>query len=425
MGAWAYVCGSGVTANIDRDDSLFMPIAGNNVGFTVSATESFNQIQARAAYTWSNIGARVIANNLDGATLVHARLGGADQAPLQISIGANSTGFFEDDTGSVSVSDGDLINYRIASGSGAHGDAIQITCLSGALDAAGLERPICIVWNPTIDWEIIETNTEFTMPVGNVGGGTTTEGDTQYTLRQDVDFSNLRITVTANTLDAAATVDLREDGASSANLTISVPANTTGSFEDTDTEAISSGSTISYRTAAPASGKTTDFIGVTGLHMLMQGDVKGRIAGIGDSDPVAQLPGTTNYFPFEGDTDTEGATESDTQVEAPVAFEAHNMIVKVVFNDLSSAATTFAFRVNSADSPLGISVSAGATGLFEDTTNTVSVALDDDIDWEIAVASGGTGSIRTHLVALQMDTPSMPLLQPLQGIYRVTAARAY
>lgn len=395
---WIYVAGSPLGVTVDRSVSVFVPIGGN-LGF--DGTESNTQLLARAAYTWLNISARVTQNNLDATTSILARLGGVDQTALEVQIAANSTGYFEDTTGSVAVADGDLINYRLQAGSGAHGDTIAFRIVAGQLQHTSLERPMVISALPSSEWNINESATEFNGVVGALGLGTTTEAFSEYLLRQGVTFSNMRVVISSNNTDNASTFDLREDGVSSTNLTISIAANTTGAFEDTDSEAVVSGSTVNYRMVAGA-GMSGDAIQVVLTHMLQGGvSVVGRNLGVGTITTSATFaPGQTRFLPLEGGI-ASSTSELSNQVEAPMAFQVQNMFVRVTFNSITTANTNIAFSLNSGGSALSVNISAGSTGTFEDTVDTVDVALDDLIVWRLIVAAGGSGTIRVVFVGLE------------------------
>lgn len=423
---WLYIAGRTSGVVVQRAVSQFAPIGGDIGANTLETTESNVQILARAAYTWSTPGIRVTQNNLDATTSIFARLGGADQAALEIQVGAGATGFIEDTAGSVSVADGDLINFRVASGAGAHGDTITLTAIVSVLQHASLERPMVLAVRPTSNWAIVQATTEFAIVVGVLGSGTATESEAQYTLRQGVTFSNLRCVVGSNSTDNASTLDLREDGVSSTNLTISIGAGATGAFEDTDSEVVATGSNVNYRCVAGA-GMSGDNLQIHVVQMLQQGSVTGRNTGVGALPTGSRSPGTTNYVTLEGTT-AASTTELDSQVEVPAAVDVTDMFVRVTANSLTTAATTVALRVAGADSALDLSIGAGATGIFEDS-DTVSLAVDDLVNWEVAVAAGGAGTITISIIALEQgQTPvgvDTPFDLSLQGIERIVTVRAY
>ncbi len=396
---WIYTVGKGDATLFDRNVSRFAALAGR-IGD--QATEDNQQVLARAAYTWQNIGARVTQNNLDGTTSIFARIGGVDQAALEVQIGANSTGWFEDTAGSVSVADGDLINYRIAAGSGAHLDTIDLRIISSQLQHASLERPIAIT-SAAIPGVVDAGSFAFYPIIGALGDDQGTESEAEYTLRQGVTFTNMRCFVFANNTDIVSTFGFRVDGASPSNLNIGIGANATGAFEDTDSEVVSAGSTVNYQVVAGI-GKAGDSIDFTIMHLVQAGAVTGRNLGAGNSIPGSYGVNTTNFIVLEGPVDVSSTTELDTQIEAPVAVAVTDMFVRVTANSLTSASTTISLRANGATTALSLALVAGATGIFEDS-DTVSLALDDLINWRIIVGPGGSGTVTISIVALEQGQP--------------------
>ena len=420
---WIYVCNRDDGIVVDLNDSVFVPLGGAIASFLGPETTEANvQEIARVAYTWSNTSARVIQNNLDATTSVFARIGGSDQTALDVQIGAGSTGYFEDTTGTVAVVDGDLINYRIDAGSGSHGDTITFETVAGHLQHESLERPMVVVTDPAGHWFVSQGATEFVAVVGGLNGGVT-ESRTQYVVRQNITFSNLRIVVAANNVDNASTFDLREDGASSTNLTISVGAGSTGGFEDTDSEVVSTGSSVNYRFVIGA-GKVSDLIELAVAQMLQAGGTEGRLFGTANRDGIGAGVGSTVPFALESELSISDS-EAAAQVTARAALAITDLFVLVVTNSLTTAAATFSFRVNGADSALSATVGAGSTGNFEDT-NTAPVVDGDLINWQVSVAAGGSGALNFTILGAEMGHPDeMPWSQPPQGIERHLEVRAY
>lgn len=389
--SWIMVSGESNDTGLGQGATEFPNVAGS-LSPSLS-DEDQDQINCAVAYTWQNSGIRVTSNNIDNASTLTARVEAADKTNQQVSITANTTGWFEDTSGTVAISAGELVSWGLVGGAGAGGDELRYTVIAAEFEHASLDRPTLSAG--TNRETTSAGDTEFYTPLGGLGNGTGTESAMEYTLRQGVTFSNLRIFVdTHGGGGSAATFDLREDGVSSTNLTISIATGTTGEFEDTDSEAVSTGSDINYRMVA---GETIQF---TSVQMLMAGAVTGRNLGVGESNAGSHAVGATDYITIEGTPDNISTTESDTQIEMPVAVTVSDLMVRIPANSLSTAATTFALRVNGADSALDLSVSAGSTGAFEDSSS-VDLSVDDLVNWELNVASGGTGTITANLIGLE------------------------
>ncbi len=391
-----YVAGNDLSAGaLDRSETSFLPLGGM---LEHGPTETHRQLKVRASYTWRNLGARVTQNNLDDTSQLTARLNGADETALQLQIGAGSTGWFEDTDGTVALVDADLINYEATTATGGHGDTMTVTAMESELQHATLERPIAITTDRFDQGNVAQGTTGFFAIVGaeNDAG---VEASNPYTLRQDVTFSNMTTFVSGNDVDNDSTFDFREDGVSSTNLTITISAGSTGLFEDTDSEAVSTGSTVNYRVVAGA-GMGGDSLQFKYVFTLQEGSVTGRNLGSSETFPTAYAVNTTNYLTLEGATDATLSTELDAQVEAAAGVDVTDLFIRVSANSLTTADTTITMRLNGADSALDVTISAGSTGIFEDA-DTVEIAVNDLINWELAVASGGSGTISVVIIGLE------------------------
>ena len=91
-------------------------------------------------------------------------------------------------------------------------------------------------------------------------------------------------------------------------------------------------------------------------------------------------PGETFFMPVGyGTIDdwTANNDEADRQVTARVAGSFSKLSARVVVNTLSTAATTFRFRVNAGAVNQVVSFAAGATGWATDSSNSDAVADGD------------------------------------------------
>jgi len=105
-------------------------------------------------------------------------------------------------------------------------------------------------------------------------------------------------------------------------------------------------------------------------------------ADAGATDP----DGTTRVRPMTGYT-VQSATESEVAATFRTANGTFDKAgVYVTQNDVSSASTQ-ALRVNAASSALSISITGNTTGLFEDTTNSVTITAADKVNWLTTIPS--------------------------------------
>ena len=95
----------------------------------------------------------------------------------------------------------------------------------------------------------------------------------------------------------------------------------------------------------------------------------------------------------------DSATESVTQKTARSGFTASNMFVFVQTHGLSSGVDIF-LRLNGANSALTVNIPQSTTGVFEDTTNTVSVVAADLYNYFID-HGGGAGTMAATIIGFQ------------------------
>jgi len=100
---------------------------------------------------------------------------------------------------------------------------------------------------------IISGNTTY-IPL-TVLAANATEANTQLALYdQSFTFRNLRVVVASNSISAATTLTLRDDG-SDTSMTVSIPANTTGVFEDTTNHpVVAAGSLVNFKVVGGTGG---------------------------------------------------------------------------------------------------------------------------------------------------------------------------
>jgi hypothetical protein len=90
-----------------------------------------------------------------------------------------------------------------------------------------------------------------------------------------------------------------------------------------------------------------------------------------------------------GGSNTNDTSETTSKQKSRVAFTASNLGIYLNTNTVS-AASTLTFRANAAATALTVSLTASTSGLFEDTSNSVTVASTDEICYEIVTGASGT-----------------------------------
>ncbi len=101
----------------------------------------------------------------------------------------------------------------------------------------------------------------------------------------------------------------------------------------------------------------------------------------------------TQYAPIALAYATFTATEASTQRKWPRASTFKNLLVYISSNAAANS-TVINLRNGGSSSALTISISASATGWFEDASNSASVALNDLINFEILRTDSGSVTIK-------------------------------
>lgn len=390
MPVWLHLTGTGDPVALGPG-TLYPAISGATY---LWGTEDRAQVVVRDSYTLAKLFVRVSSNTLDGSTTVRSRKNGAN-GNQSVSIGAGATGTFEDTTNSDSLVSGDLVAVQIVRG-GTSG-SIYLTIISFILEHATDDVPIEVAHGLLY---VVSPATNY----HNLGGAlaaTTIESRTQYRLRVGGTASDIRIYVYENGINADTIFRLRKNGAN-ASPAVTIPAKTTGAFEDTvNTESFVAGDLLNYQTVVGGHGGD-----IRASLAQMKLAATGRIITMGRPVPSMIYDDQVRYAPLECSTnnsDWETTTESKVQVKARITMEAAKFYLRCSTNTLD-AACTFVLRRNGATSSLGVSIGAGLTGEFEDTTDTVSISATDLLNFMHDTSAATTyGYIVVQYVGIQQN----------------------
>jgi hypothetical protein len=214
-------------------------------------------------------------------------------------------------------------------------------------------------------------------------------------------YSNLRGKCTTNTTNAATTLRFLDNVTNSACV-ISITAASTGAFEDTtNTEAVTDGTQchFAYTVATGTTGNAT----LTQCQIDFEPtDTTKTVTVFGTAGtPSSTTASATYYHAITGQINLLITTpESAVQTQFKKAVTLKNWRVRVI-TDGRSGSTTYRLRKNAANAAQ--SVSTSATGTFEDTTNTDSIAVDDKVNIQV-VMPAGTQAVSWSATAVNAET---------------------
>lgn len=193
-------------------------------------TELETQYTFRVTATLSNMRVYVSGNTLTADTTVRTRKNGAN-GNQAVTIGGAATGAFEDTGNTDSIVSGNTANFQVVTGDGPTGWPIYLDNFEVKIDSTGRPTGVAragatgsLIPN-RIRYLTVEGDSEIlTIP---------TESETQTETRAEFEATNMFLRISANTIDGNSVFTLRKNTADTI-LQITVPASTTGVFEDSD-----------------------------------------------------------------------------------------------------------------------------------------------------------------------------------------------
>lgn len=377
---------------------------------SLNATESVRQTNIRSAGVFSSGFYRCSANAAGTSTL-QLRIATAN-GNVAVSITASTVGFFEDTTHTDTVTAGQAVNWQITNGGGG-----SITTTMMGVNFAATTNTVAI-WIAGI-LATSASSTVFSSPVNNGTTPSATETDVSIKVPVAGTWRNLQdrmLTVRTTT----TVVTSRIDGVSG-NQTISVSG--TGLTEDTthsDTVSIDQKLAImtvtdtgtgNHNGAHKSEFETTGSVSLlvqsadaTGISVASQTDLYLTIMGILNGSVVG------------------GGSETVPQLNLRAAPTLSKFRANFTVNGVTLT-TVVRFRINTVSGNLVISLtSGGATGWFEDASNSDTVAATDQVNlfYDGDAADAGTSSkIMSTAIKVNFGGGAAAASQPfLPGGYR-------
>gem|GEM_PF-3957455 len=233
-----------------------------------------------------------------------------------------------------------------------------------------------------------------------------TEANKRVRFQSAGTLSNLSIKCTTNSTTSSTTFTSRKNSANG-NMTISIPAGTTGNYSDTiHTDSVAAGDYLAIKAVVGSSYSiycscvNTVFEATSGTmtKYIAQGSAGWDMSGPNSSTVYCGLggyPGSSTYV-------LGTATEAYAQFKCRTAGTLKNMCLYTSSNS-RNVTDTFRVRINGVNGNVVISRGASATGLFENTTNTDSVASGDLINFSITGGASASTS-RIDVLGVEMYT---------------------
>jgi hypothetical protein len=379
--------GSGLTPA--SASTNYVPFATSLLG--TSTSEPNRRFKHREAGTVRR--ARVyVSTNTATAGSVTLRKNTADTAVV-VTLGALTTGWLEDITNSVAVADGDLLAWKIITGTGsttmhsitAEFEPTDATAMISNLGCAG---PISFATASATRYNPLAGRASSNLP--------STEAFAAMPSPLTGTLRNLHAHVSANSRTTTTTIRTRVAGANG-NQTLSIGSTATGLFEDTtNSDSVTQGQLIGLQLVT-STGTQTITIETTGITFENTGRQAYQTSyNQGVANTTASI---TRYLQIGGDLGTTfgHSTEANAQTKANAgAFKRLGVYVSA---NARTTTTTVTTRKNGANQAITVSIGSTATGLFEDTTNSFTTAADDLVNHAISFGTGAQ-SITVNFVSV-------------------------
>ncbi len=378
------------TATVGAGSTVFCAPSGVNINTVVEARA---QVRFRSAGTIRGLSIVVATNATTANSTCRTRINGANGNQL-ITIPSATTGNFQDTTNSDSVVASDLVCTTVVNGGGG---TILVSNIMFEFDATTntvIKNVSCA------DVNFSTASATVFAPLGGSLIWGTVEADTQARVRAAGTLKNLAIHIRTNGRSTSSTLVSRLNGANG-NLSITIASLTTGILEDTTNSDTLASADLSNFQLTTGTGTGNLNINTCGADYETT-DSKFQMVG-GFSTGTA-LTGATRFLSF-GNSSQGHTTEARAATTMPFAFTARNLGIYCSAN-ATTGASTVDLRVNNASSAVTISVGAGLTGWFEDTTNSVSITTSDVACWRIASGSGGSAT--WHTITMVGETSAPP-----------------
>ncbi len=384
IGPNGWVQGAGATT--------FFPFS-NCCGDENFTTESAQAVTYRFGATMSNLFVRVRTNGFTLAnTTVRSRLNGAD-GNLTVTISAGATGVFTDLTNSDTIASGDTYNASVTTD--ALGiNTIIISVVSATINSTGGGHAVLMGTNSANANFSTASSTRY-IQLGGTTVPETTESNAQFRFGTTSTLRNLIIIVTANTTSTTTTIRSRV-GAADGNMVISVTSGSTGTFEDTtNTDSVNTASDVNLSVVrGTGSGNfIVSYFGLTASAPITENSdiFSGNSGG-------ANQRGASSAYSFYGFCgEFRGAQEPAFSNRLYFDTTLSNLRILVTVNTYAADATFSLFKNGSAVNNT-CTITAGATGLFQDTTHTDDFVSGNDIG--LGIIGGTSGSITTLWAAV-------------------------
>lgn len=199
---------------------------------------------------------------------------------------------------------------------------------------------------------------------------------------------NARVYVSANTRSATSNIRLQKNG-SNANLNVAITAATTGWFEDvSNTDSIVDNDLLNWALVAGTGTGSVTFETIHATIDTTSGNYPMTAYGWAATTAPGPSAGNTYYFTLNGAQAASLLTsEANAKCKMRCTGTWSNIQILARSNSVS-VSSTYRSRINGANGNQSVSIPASTSGLFEDGTNTDTIADGDEINTQLVIPAG-------------------------------------
>lgn len=232
-----------------------------------------------------------------------------------------------------------------------------------------------------------------------VAGAQSTEATAQVYTGIVGTLSNFYVTLGTNSRASSSTSFKVRKNTANGNLTVTFAASTAGSQTDTThTDVLAIGDLIN-NSIATGSGTGSIAVALTGVNFR---PLNSTVVAFGRGSSGSTLTGTgpiNDYISFAG-PGNDGATVTigNAQALAPIGGTASYFQAKVPTNTRTGD-SVFSFNINGSNGAQTFTFATTETALKEDTTNSDTLAVNDLVAIQVALANASTGVLAIDMNA--------------------------
>lgn len=386
-----------------------MGMGGGNSTIT---TESQQTTTQRVAGVWSRAGIYITANSRATAGTLRSRVNAAN-GNQSVSITATTTGRFEDASNSDTVASGDTFNLAMTNGTGT--SALSVNHAYAKFTAtSGVSSHLNAEGGSTFPAAGSASTLYRTQPIGSISAAfSTSDTNIWEPCRSAGTLHHFYIVASANTRVTDSTAGVRLNATTNGNQVVTVPASTSGTFEDvTNTDTLTNSTNFAYyvQTGTGAGSLTVRRLGCM---FNSNGNYYDSMTAAQSS--IARSLNGTNYSRIIGAL-FYTTTESDAQVRMPFAGRSSHLRVH---SQGVNSIVTVKLRKNGVDGNQSVSSLATGSGVYEDTTS-----HDDFIDTDLLALSWSTASASTSNFSgagLMIQPPPAPAGSTKSGLLQIVS----